>query len=77
MANLDDLGFQSITSMNVDDALELIRIARLNRRTPVKPPKAPTTGKKAITAKSKTAKLDVNKLTEAERNELLKLLMGE
>lgn len=65
MANLDDLGFTSITEMNNDEALELLRQIRLSRRTSTK-----TVSVKK--AKEKTApKLDINQATE-----LLKLLTG-
>ena len=36
MADLDDLGFTSISEMNNDEALETLRQIRLSRRVPVK-----------------------------------------
>jgi len=55
MANLDDLGFKSVTEMSNDEALELLRQIRLSRRTPVKRTKVTTRSTK------KTApKIDAN-----------------
>ncbi len=71
MANLDDLGTQSISSMTQDEALELIRQTRLRRRTPVK-----TITK--ITKSTKPPKtFDTSKLSEVEKEELVKLLREE
>ena len=36
MADLDDLGFTSISEMSNDEALETLRQIRLSRRVPVK-----------------------------------------
>lgn len=44
MADLDDLNYKSITDMDTDEALELLRQIRLSRRVPVK--KSKTTNKK-------------------------------
>jgi hypothetical protein len=42
MANLDDLGFTSLTSKSTDESLETLRQIRLARRDPVKAPKTTT-----------------------------------
>lgn len=68
MADLDDLGYKSITEMSLDEALELERQIRLSRRTPTKPPKKITTKK----AKAK----DLN-ITADQAAELLKLIGGD
>jgi len=65
MANLDDLGYKSITEMTNDEALETLRQIRLARRAPVKTTKTTTTKKK----------LDV-KVDSDQAAELLKLLTG-
>lgn len=51
MADLDDLGFTSITEMGTDEAIELLRQIRLNRRTPIKQskPRNTNTSKKQPT----------------------------
>ena len=36
MANLDDLGRESITEVSQDEGIELLRQIRLSRRTPTK-----------------------------------------
>lgn len=36
MANLDDLGYKSISDMSADEALEHLRQIRLSRRVPIK-----------------------------------------
>lgn len=65
MANLDDLGYTSITEMRTDEALELLRQIRLSRRIPVKKVRT-------ISKKSKQApKVDSNQAAE-----LLKILTG-
>lgn len=66
MANLDDLSYPSISEMFHDEAIELLRQIRLNRRTPVK--RTTTT-----TAKKKSATPSVDPDQAAE---LLKLLIG-
>lgn len=70
MANLDSLNYSSITSESKHDALERLRILRINRRTPIK-----VTKPKATTAKTKGVKASA--LSEEDRLELLKLLTGE
>lgn len=67
MANLDDLGFTSITDMSTDEALETLRQIRLSRRIPVKTTQ-PT--------KSKDAKASP-KISEDQAAELLRLLTGD
>lgn len=69
MANLDDLGVKSITDMTTDEALELIRQARLRRRTPIKTVKT--------TTKKPPKTFDTSQLSEEDKAELLKLLMGD
>lgn len=65
MADLDSLNYTSITEMNNDEALELLRQIRLSRRVPIKTTK--TTRKPA-----KAPSVDANQAAE-----LLKLLMGD
>ncbi len=65
MSNLDDLGFTSITEMNQDEAIELLRQIRLSRRTPTRVIKTP-----------KQTKADI-KVSDDQAAELLKLLTGE
>lgn len=64
MANLEDLNHPSITEMQTDEAIELLRQIRLSRRVPVK--KVRTIRKKLIAPK-------VNSNQAAE---LLKILAG-
>ena len=64
MATIDDLDYKSITDMNQDEALELIRQIRLSRRTP-------TTKAKSKKKSKATPKVDANQAAE-----LLKLLTG-
>lgn len=66
MADLEDLGFLSITEMAHDEQLELLRQIRLARRTPVKQVKT------TITKKIPTAAVSVD-----QANELLKILGGK
>lgn len=66
MANLDDLGITSITDQSTDDALERIRQIRLARRTNTYKPKP--------VSKSKPKPVSVNALSDADREELLKIL---
>jgi hypothetical protein len=63
--NLEDLGYTSVSDMQTDEALELLRQIRLSRRTP----------KKA----TKTRKVNVKVATKVDANqaaELLKILTG-
>ena len=46
MANIDDLNYESITDMPIDEAIEHLRQIRLSRRIPVKKTKS-TSKKKA------------------------------
>jgi hypothetical protein len=73
MSNLDDLGIKSITSMTVDEGLEHIRLLRLARRTGAKAAKAAP--KPASNKKPKSP--DIGSMSDADREELLKLLTGE
>ena len=68
MANLDDLGYESILDMSQDEALERLRQIRLARRTPTKPPKA-------VTVKKQQAK-SISNVTSDQAAELLRLLGG-
>lgn len=65
MADLEDLGFLSITEMSNDEQLELLRQVRLARRTPIKQVK--TTTKKIPTAA----------VNADQAAELLKILGGK
>ncbi len=47
MAELEDLGYKSISSMSQDEALDLLRQIRLSRRVPEKRTKVSTTSSKA------------------------------
>lgn len=67
MANLDDLGIESITQMNNDEALELLRQIRLQRRVPTKTVKTTTARK---------PKVDIQVDTD-QAAELLKILRGK
>lgn len=67
MSDLDDLGFTSITEMQTDEAIELLRQIRLGRRVPNKPPTSRT---------SKSKKLTTPKVSDEQAAELLKLLKG-
>jgi len=67
MADLEDLGFLSITEMANDEQLELLRQIRLARRTPIKQVKTTTTTKKIPTAA----------VTVDQAAELLKILGGK
>jgi hypothetical protein len=69
MANLDDLGFSSITDRTTDENLETLRLIRLNRRTPVKLTKQ--------SSPRKVQKQSEPKLTPQQAAELLKSLTGE
>jgi hypothetical protein len=71
MANLDNLGIPSISDMTIDEGIEHLRLIRLNRRAPTKPPITKT---KKVDTKPK---LDMSKLSEEEKNDLLKILTGE
>jgi hypothetical protein len=65
MADLDNIDIMSISDMNTDEALELLRQIRLNRRVSVKPQSTPRTTK------------NVPKVSEDQAAEILKLLTGE
>lgn len=65
MADLEDLGFLSITDMANDEALETLRQIRLSRRIPVK--KTRTSSKKKKTKQTVSAD---------QAAEILKILGG-
>ena len=65
MADLDDLGFTSISEMTSDEGLELLRQIRLSRRVPVK------------STKTTTKKKESPKVSSEQAAELLKLIMGD
>jgi hypothetical protein len=65
MANLDDLDYTSISDMQTDEALELLRQIRLSRRIPDK-----VVRKKASEKKQSTA------VNADQAAELLKILMS-
>ena len=64
MADLDDLKYNSITEIQVDEAIELLRQIRLSRRVPV-------SKTKIIRKKSEVPKINSNQAAE-----LLKILGG-
>jgi hypothetical protein len=66
MADLDDLGFTSISDMSTDESIELLRQIRLSRRVPVK------TTKSTTSKKPKPANVSADQAAE-----LLKLLTGD
>lgn len=68
MADLEDLGYESIADMNTDEAIELLRQIRLNRRTPTKKSKPSST---------KTKKQSTSNVNADQAAELLKLLGGK
>lgn len=68
MANLDNLGYKSITDMTTDEAIEHLRQIRLSRRVPKKATKAKKT---ALTPKLSASQLQANQAAE-----LLKILTG-
>lgn len=67
MADLDDLGFTSITDMGRDEAIELLRNIRLGRRTPVKSTKFSASKK----SQAKTPSVNADQAAE-----ILKILTG-
>lgn len=68
MADIDDLGYKSISEMTPDEAIEYLRQVRLSRRVPVK-------SRKASKAKStKAKKAAVPKPTKSQASNLLKQL---
>lgn len=70
MANLNDLNYKSILNMDSDEALELIRQKRVNRRE--KKAKPATTAKPKTTAKKPI--FDMSTLSDEDKKELLALL---
>lgn len=65
MADLDDLGYTSISDMSQDEAIELLRQIRLSRRVPVK-----------TTKKSTSSKRKAPQVSAEQAAELLKILTG-
>lgn len=65
MADLDDLGYKSITDMQTDEAIELLRRIRLSRRIPVKTTKVYT---------KKQSVKEIPSLSSEQAAELLKIL---
>jgi hypothetical protein len=65
MANLDDLNYTSISDMQTDEALELLRQIRLSRRIPDK-----------VVRKKANAKKQSTKISTDQAAELLKILTG-
>lgn len=68
MADLDDLGFTSISDMNTDEALDTLRQIRLSRRIPVKTTKVSNT---------KRQEKAVTKVSAEQAAEILKLISGD
>ena len=64
MANLDDLDYTSISEMQTDEALELLRQIRLSRRVP------------DVRRQKKTTKKPAAKVSTDMAAELLKILTG-
>ena len=67
MANLDDLNYKSITEMDTDEAIEMLRQIRLSRRIPLK---------KATKTTKRKAKATPKDMSSNQAEELLKLLTG-
>ncbi len=67
MSDLEDLGFTSISDMQTDEALELLRQIRLQRRMPVKQIKS---------TPSKSKQLKPPSVDATQAAELLKILGG-
>ena len=70
MADLESLGYTSISDMSTDEALELLCQIRLSRRIPIK------TTYRTTVKKKKEVKVDVNTLNADQITELLKTLGG-
>jgi len=66
MASIEDLNHSSITEMQTDEAIELLRQIRLSRRIPVK---------KVRTISKKTKQIP--KINSNQAAELLKILAGD
>jgi len=66
MASIEDLNHPSITEMQTDEAIELLRQIRLSRRIPVK---------KVRTISKKTKQIP--KVNSNQAAELLKILAGD
>lgn len=72
MANLEDLGYTSISDMTTDEALEHLRLIRLSRRVPLKKTKSGSTQK----TKKKIPKIDPQTMNADQVADLLKTLGG-
>ena len=70
MANLDDLDLTSITEMNTDEQLDMLRRIRLNRRVQQTVKVTKAVRAKAV-AKKQEVKVDANLAAE-----LLKIITG-
>jgi hypothetical protein len=73
MANLDDLGFSSITSKSLDENLEIIRQLRQARHIKTTNPKPA----KSLTSTSSSPKSKSKELSSEQAARLLKMLTGE
>lgn len=62
MADLEDLGYDSISNMTQDEAIEHLRQIRLSRRVPVAKPKKATTNKAKKKAAPKVSKNQASNL---------------
>ena len=62
MADLEDLGFLSITDQSNDEALETLRQIRLSRRIPVKKTRTPSKKKKTKQAVSADQAAEILKI---------------
>lgn len=69
MADIDDLGYKSVSEMSTDEAIEMLRQIRLNRRTPAKTKKASQT---TTNTKKQAPSVDANQAAE-----ILKILGGK
>lgn len=70
MADIDDLGYKSISEMSSDEAIELLRQVRLSRRVPVKKTKTKTT------TKNKAPKINIDSIDENTAAKILAILGG-
>ena len=68
MADLEDLGYKPISEMSTDEAIEMLRQIRLNRRTPAKKTKS--------SSSTKTKKKSAPSVNADQAAELLKMLTG-
>ncbi len=68
MATIENLGKKSLTDLDTDEAIEMLRQIRLSRRTQKKPKKK--------SAAKKTTKANKKDLTAAQAKKLLEILGG-